>query len=227
MGHTVFYRSGLLAVTALVVALVVWPVTSEAQLGDVTGTITGTTSNLIGTITGTTGTITGTLLGTTTVLGGTGTLVAGTSDVLDASSPTGAAGSLAAGEVLHAVTIGYPDQIDSEASLAALALNVAGTSIGADAVMSRASAVASGAYGISNIDGLAINGVPIPVTGDPNQTIGIPGGVLIINEQQVGSDGTMVVNALHAVVSGIADVVVASAMAGRSGGSATALQASY
>src|SRR5437870_13837725 len=128
MGHTVFYRSGLLAVTAVVVALVVWPVTSEAQLGDVTGT----TSNLIGTITGTTGTITGTLLGTTTVLGGTGTLVEGTSDVLDASSPTGAAGSLAAGEVLHAVTIGYPDQIDSEASLAALALNVAGTSIGAD-----------------------------------------------------------------------------------------------
>src|SRR5438093_1530311 len=121
MGHTVFYRSGLLAVTAVVVALVVWPVTSEAQLGDVTGTITGTTSNLIGTITGTTGTM----------------------------------------------------------------------------------------------------------TGDPNQTIGIPGGVLIINEQQVGSDGTMVVNALHAVVSGIADVVVASAMAGRSGGSATALQASY
>jgi len=42
------------------------------------------------------------------------------------------------------VTIGYPDQIDSEASLAALALNVAGTSIGADFVMSRATAGAGG-----------------------------------------------------------------------------------
>jgi len=161
------------------------------------------------------------------VLAGTGTLVAGTSDALGASSLTGSVGSLVAGEVLHAVTIGYPDQIDSEASLAALALNVAGTSIGADFVMSRALAVVDGASGVSNITGLTINGIPIPVTGDPNQTIGIAGGVLIINEQQVGSDGTMVVNALHAVVSGVADVVVASAQAGRSGGSAQALQASY
>ena len=216
MDHTVSHHTGVVAVAAMVVALLVWPVASEAQLGDLTGTITGTT-----------GTVTGTLLGTTTVLAGTGTLVAGTSDALDASSLTGSVGSLVAGEVLHAVTIGYPDQIDSEASLAALALNVAGTNIGADFVMSRALAVADGASGVSNIDGLAINGIPIPVTGDPNQTIGIAGGVLIINEQQVGSDGTMMVNALHAVVSGIADVVVASAQAGRSGGSAQALRASY
>jgi len=216
MDHTVSHHTGVVAVAAMVVALLVWPVASEAQLGDLTGTVTGTTS-----------TITGTLLGTTTVLAGTGTLVAGTSDALDASSLTGSVGSLVAGEVLHAVTIGYPDQIDSEASLAALALNVAGTNIGADFVMSRALAVADGASGVSNIDGLAINGIPIPVTGDPNQTIGIAGGVLIINEQQVGSDGTMMVNALHAVVSGIADVVVASAQAGRSGGSAQALRASY
>src|SRR2546422_612866 len=209
MDHTVSHHTGVVAVAAMVVALLVWPVASEAQLGDLTGTITGT------------------LLGTTTVLAGTGTLVAGTSDALDASSLTGSVGSLVAGEVLHAVTIGYPDQIDSEASLAALALNVAGTNIGADFVMSRALAVADGASGVSNIDGLAINGIPIPVTGDPNQTIGIAGGVLIINEQQGGSDGTMMVNALHAVVSGIADVVGASAQAGRSGGSAQALRASY
>jgi hypothetical protein len=49
----------------------------------------------------------------------------------------------------------------------------------------------------------------------------------LIAEQQVGSDGTMVVNALHAVVSGVADVVVASAQAGLSGGRAQALQAFY
>ena len=169
----------------------------------------------------------GTLLGATAVLGGTGTLVAGTSDVLQASDVTGGIPSLLTGETLHAVTIGYPDQIDSEASLAALALNVAGTSIGADFVMSRATAVAGGATGASNIDGLAINGVPIPVTGDPNQTIGIPGGVLVLNEQQTLPDGTLVVNALHAIVSGVADVAVASATAGLSGGSAQAVQASY
>ena len=169
----------------------------------------------------------GTLLGATAVLGGTGTLVAGTSDVLQASDLTGGIPSLLTGETLHAVTIGYPDQIDSEASLAALALNVAGTSIGADFVMSRATAVVGSSIGASNIDGLAINGVPIWVSGAPNQTIGIPGGLLVLNEQQSLPDGTLVVNALHAIVSGVADVAVASAMAGFSGGSAKAVQASY
>ena len=169
----------------------------------------------------------GTILGATAVLGSTGTVVAGTSDVLQASDTTGGIASLLTGEALHAVTIGYPDQIDSEASLAALALNVAGTSIGADFVMSRATAVAGGAAGASNIDGLSINGAPVPVTGDPNQTIGIPGGLVVLNEQQTLPDGTLVVNALHAIVSGVADVAVASAMAGLSGGSAKAVQASY
>ena len=206
---SVSYRSGLLVVAAMVAALLAWPGAGEAQVD-----LSGPTSTLIGT-----------LLGTTTSLADTGILAAGTSDVLDASSLTGGVGSLVAGEVLHAVTIGYPDQIDSEASLAALALNVAGTNIGADFVMARAMAVVGGASGVSNIDGLSIDGVPIPVTGDPNQTIGIPGGVLTINEQQVAADGTLVVNALHAVVSGVADVVVGSAMAGASGGNAKAVQA--
>jgi hypothetical protein len=169
----------------------------------------------------------GTLLGATTVLGDTGTLVAGTSDALQASSASGGVPNLLTGEALHAVTIGYPDQIDSEASLAALALNVAGTSIGADFVMSRATAVSSGGTGVSNIDGLSINGTPVPVTGAPNQTIGIPGGLVVLNEQQTLPDGTIVVNALHTIVSGVADVTVASATAGLSGGSAKAVQASY
>jgi hypothetical protein len=168
------------------------------------------------------------LLGTTTVLGGTGTLVAGTTNALQASRATGGVASLLTGEVLHAATIGYPDQIDSEASLAALALNLAGSSIGADFVMSRATAaVASGTAGSSSIDGLAINGIPVAVTGAPNQTIGIPGGSLVLNEQQTLPDGTLVVNALHAIVSGVADVTIASSMAGWSGGSAKAVNASY
>src|SRR3989442_15186927 len=71
---------------------------------------------------------------------------------------------------------------------------------------------------LTSVDNLAINGLPIPVTGDPNQRIDVPGGVVIINEQRVSPDGTTVVNALHAVISGVADVVVASATAGASGG---------
>ena len=202
--------SSTAAVTALLGGLWVWPAVSSAQLPLPLPVPP-----------------VGTLLGTTAVLDSTGTLVAGTSDVLQASDTTGGIASLLTGEALHAVTIGYPDQIDSEASLAALALNVAGTSIGADFVMSRATATASSAAGVSNIDGLAINGVPIWVSGAPNQTIGIPGGLLVLNEQQSLPDGTLVVNALHAIVSGVADVAVASAMAGLSGGSAKAVQASY
>jgi len=205
MLHRGSYSSGVLAVAATVTALLVWPAAGEAQLG---GTLPG-----------------GILPGTTTVLADTGTLPAGTSDALQASQLTGGVGSLLTGEVLHAVTIGYPDQIDSEASLATLTLSVAGTSIGADAVMARAMAVAGGGVGISSIDNLSIDGVPVPVTGDPNQTIGIPGGVLVINEQQVSGDGTTVVNALHAIIFGVADVVVGSATAGASGGNATAARA--
>jgi hypothetical protein len=210
MRHRNSFRLGLAA--AVLGGLLVWPAVGSAQLPLPLPVPTPTV---------------GTLSGTTAVLGDTGTLVAGTSNALQASSVTGGIPSLLTGETLHAVTIGYPDQIDSEASLAALALNVAGTSIGADFVMSRATAVVGSSIGASNIDGLAVNGVPIWVSGAPNQTIGIPGGLLVLNEQQSLPDGTIVVNALHAIVSGVADVAVASAMAGLSGGSAKAVQASY
>jgi len=67
--------------------------------------------------------------------------------------------------------------------------------------------------------------VAVPVDGTVNQTVSIPGGQLVLNEQQVLSDGTLVVNALHATVSGVADAVVASATAGPSGGNASAVRA--
>jgi hypothetical protein len=210
-----FRLSSTAAIAALLGGLCVWPAISSAQLLPPLPVPTPIPGPV------------GTLLGATAVLGSTGTIVAGTSDVLQASDTTGGIASLLTGEALHAVTIGYPDQIDSEASLAALALNVAGTRIGADFVMSRATTVTGSAAGVSNIDGLSINGAPIWVSGNPNQTIGIPGGLLVLNEQQTLSDGTLVVNALHAIVSGVADVTVASAMAGLSGGSAKVAQASY
>src|SRR3989441_10786162 len=204
MRHRNSSRLGLAAaVVGVLGGLLVWPAVGSAQL-----TVPVPPQ--------------GTVLGTTTVLAGTGTLAAGTSDALQASGTTGSIPSLLTGEVLHAVAIGYPDQIDSEASLAALRLSVAGTSIGADFIMARAMTLAGGVVGTSNIDNLSINGVPVPVTGDPNQTIGIPGGVLVINEQRVSADGTTVVNALHAIVDGVADVVVAAATAGASGGEARA-----
>jgi hypothetical protein len=190
-------------VTALVVmtaGLLAWPRAGAAQTAAGNARAAGvTTFGLFG--------------GTTTVLADTGTL-AGTDDARDASSVTASVPSVLSGEVLHAVTVGWPDQVASEASLANVGLKVGGTGISADFVMARAMAVLGGAgSGSALIDNLSINGVPVEVTGEPNQTISIAGGQVVINEQTVSAAGTTV-NALHATVSGVADVVVASATAG-------------
>ena len=200
MGHAGSNRPGVLAAAALVAALLTWPMAGEAQL--LTGqarAVRATVFSLLG--------------GTTTVLVDTGAL-GGPSDALHASALTGTVPSLLRGETLHATTIGWPDQVASEASLGALALSVAGTTIGADVVMARALAVLGGTgVGVSDIANLSINGAPIPVSGAPNQTIFIPGGRVVINEQQTSLTST-VVNALHVIVWGVADVVIASATAG-------------
>jgi hypothetical protein len=156
-----------------------------------------------------------TLLGgaTVTALADTGTLGDG-ADAREASQPAGQVSSMLSGTTLHAATIGWPDQVASEASLADLALRLPGATIGADFVMARANAV-QGAAGIGSVDisNLSINGIPIDVTGAPNQTIAVPGGRIILNEQQASASGT-VVNAVHVVIAGVADVVIASATAG-------------
>ena len=154
-----------------------------------------------------------TAFGNTTVLADTGTL-GGTSDAREASQVTGGVPSVLAGEVLHAVTIGWPDQVASEASIANLGLTVAGTTISADLVIARALAATGGAaMGNSGIDNLSVNGIPVYVTGEPNQTVWIPGGQVIVNEQKTSSTGILV-NALRVVVTGVADIVIASATAG-------------
>jgi len=117
-------------------------------------------------------------------------------------------------ETLSASTISWADQVDSEASLGNLSMTVAGVGITADFVMAEASQVLGAAgSGSSTLTNLVINGTPIAVTGAPNQAVWIPGGQVILNEQTISSTGA-VVNALHVVVTGVADVVVASATAG-------------
>ena len=174
----------------------------RAQLIDTTPTIVGNAKA-----------VQSTAFGTTTVLADTGTL-GGTSDAREASQVTGGVPSVLAGEVLHAVTIGWPDQVASEASIANLGLTVAGTTISADLVIARALAATGGAaMGNSGIDNLSVNGIPVYVTGEPNQTVWIPGGQVIVNEQKTSSTGILV-NALRVVVTGVADIVIASATAG-------------
>jgi len=150
----------------------------------------------------------------TTVLSGTGPL-GSTNDALDASLLTGGVPSTLTAETLSATAISYADEVDSAASLGNLNMTVAGIGITADFVMAQASQVLGApGSGSSTLTNLSINGIPVAVTGSPNQAIPVPGGQVIINEQTISSTGTAVVNALHVVVTGVADVVVASATAG-------------
>lgn len=212
----------VIGVAGALAALVAWPGSGQAQLGGVTDPVTSTITS--STTTSTTTTVAGqaaavranvvnTLGGaTTTVLADTGTLQ-DSADARDAWQITGSVPGLLTAEVLEATTIGWPDQVASGASLGALALSVGGTTIGADFVVAEAMALLGAAgSGASYVDNLSVNGVPIAVSGDPNQVVYLVGGRLVINEQQ-GSPGGMVVNALHLIVDGVADVVIGSANA--------------
>ena len=177
------------------------------------GLLAWPTLGLAQTVAGQAEAVQATVLGTTTVLAGTGAL-SGASDALEASSIAGSVPSLLSADSLHAASIGSPDQAYSEASLGSLGMSLAGNTISVDFLMARALQV-TGASGIgtSEIDGLTINGVPVPVSGTANQVVPLIGGTLIINEQQIGAAGALV-SALHIIVSGVADVVIASASAG-------------
>lgn len=122
-------------------------------------------------------------------------------------------------EVLHASTVGQGNHSRAEASVAKLDLTVGGNTIGADFLSARATAMcgpngSSSVSGSSEIAALTINGQTIVVSGQPNQTIPLPldTGRVIINEQS-GNSSDITVNALHIIVNGIADVVIASAHA--------------
>ena len=121
MRHTRSFRWSVFAAAVVGAGLLAWPAAGAAQtvVGDAKA-VQATTFGLIG--------------GTTTVLADTGWL-SGPSDVLDASLITGDVPSLLSGEVLDAVTIGWPDQVVSQANLASLGLTVAGIPISADFVM--------------------------------------------------------------------------------------------
>lgn len=166
-----------------------------------------------------------TVLGVTSTLADTGTL-SSEDDARGASVLSGAISSLGTAETLHAATIssvfGWDslDSVASEASLGNLDLGVAGNTINADLVMARALAPVSGSnVGTTSIDGLTINGFPVDVTGAANQTVSLVGGRIIINEQQTTPTGDLVINALHIIVDGVADVVLGSATAGVGSGS--------
>jgi hypothetical protein len=194
MSKKVWYRLRATAFAIAFAGVSAWPTAGAAQ------TVTGQARAV--------------QVNATTVLTDTGTL-GGTSDARDATLDSGIVPSVLSGEVLRAVTIGWPDQVASETSLANLNMTVGGTGISADLVMAKALAVLGApSTARSIIANLSVNGVPVAVTGMPNQLVSIPGGRMMINEQTVSLNGSTTVNALHATVLGVANVVIASATAG-------------
>src|SRR5437870_2647793 len=217
MGQTKHGRSALGLVALLIAGLLALPSTGLAQLGGLLPpppTSTSTTPTVVGNASAAQVVLLG-LLGTATSTSLASTGISSANAESDVGQDTGSVMSLLGAEVLNAATYSYPDQVDSAASLANLGLTVAGISIYADSVVAEASQVLGAAgSGSSYITNLTINGVRVNVTGDPNQTIGIPGGQIVLNEQTISSTGSAVVNAIHVTVNGVADVVIASATAG-------------
>lgn len=184
------------SVTAFLAGLFLWPSLGAAQ--EVSGQARA---------------VQATLLGATTVISDTGTLNSA-DDAREASLLIASIPMLGGAEVPHATTVSSTDVVTSEATLANLNLSVPGNTVTAGFLLARAMAPVEGqGTGRSSIEGLIINGTPVTVTGTPNQIIPLLGGRIVLNEQQVSATGT-IVNALHIIVDGIADVVLASASAG-------------
>jgi hypothetical protein len=204
----------VIGIAGALAGLATWPGTGQAQLdlGGATQTLTGSTTT--STLTGQASAVAAVVLGTVTSLADSGTLV-DAADPLGTGQPTGSIPGLLSAEALHAATMGWTDQVASEASLGNLAMSVAGVGIAVDTIVSRALAV-SGAVptGLSNIEGLTIGGVPVLPTGAPNQQISLAGLSVVLNEQIQTANG-IIVNALHVTtLDGLINVVVGSANAG-------------
>lgn len=207
MFHPTKSLRGVAATALALTGLLSWPALAAA---DVSGEAAAVKANVLG-VTTLLGTLTPSI---NTALSDTGSLT-GAGDMREASQLTGSVSSLLSAQVLHATTVSAPDEVTSQASLAGLAINIAGNGIRAGLAMAQASAPVGGAaVGESHIEGLVINGVSVVATGEPNQVIPLLGGQIVINEQQVTSTGAVVVNALHIIINGVADIVIASANAG-------------
>jgi hypothetical protein len=185
------------AAQTLTGGLLIWPATGAAQ-----------------TVTGQASAVTAVVLGGVTSLADSGRLV-DAANPLGTGQPSGSIPGLLNAEALHAATMGWGDQVASEASLGNLDMSVGGIGVSANFIMSRALAVSGAApTGLTSIEGLTIAGMPVSLTGYLNQTIYIAGLSVVLNEQIQSANG-IVVNALHVrTFDGLIDVVIGATTAG-------------
>lgn len=190
----------LMVILALATASICWGTTNPAMTFRGQGTA-----------------VTATVLGINTVLGDTGALPtkggALENDLISVNIPL-----VLSGVVAHADAIGVGDHTEASATVTGLNVLCGGVLIKADLLQSRVYVAGSGglapvATGSSQLVNLVIAGTPIVITGKPNQTIKLPVGKVVINEQSQ-SVGAITVSALHIVINGIADIKLARAFAG-------------
>jgi hypothetical protein len=86
-------------------------------------------------------------------------------------------------------------------------------------VVADGSATASGSISITN---LTINGAVVTVTGEPNQTVLVPGGYIVFNEQTVvigNGDADIMITAMHVYIDGCMNGAFGIVKAGITAGS--------
>jgi hypothetical protein len=119
---------------------------------------------------------------------------------------------------LNASITGQNGSTTSEASATGLSITISGNVISASSVHSTAIASCGATLsGKSVIENLVINGTPVIVTGAANQAVYLPGGgMIILNEQSVSrkaKPATITVTGIHIILPNGSDVRVASAKA--------------
>ena len=94
----------------------------------------------------------------------------------------------------------------ANASLGLLGLGVSATLIASHTGAACQGGIASVSGG-SEVANLVIGGQQVSVTGSPNQTIVVPGGRIVINEQTQTAE-SITISALHLMLGGLTDVVI-------------------
>jgi hypothetical protein len=132
----------------------------------------------------------------------------------------GTNGAALSADVFVASTSGasYADfgsKVSSSASLAdVVVLPGSPATLRASFVRSQASVTADQLEGSTQVDGLVFGGLAVQVTGNPNQTVLIPGVATLVINEQVVTDGPVRevrVNALHLTVATGEEVILSSA----------------
>ncbi|MBS2539061.1 Ig-like domain-containing protein [Catenulispora sp. NF23] len=109
-----------------------------------------------------------------------------------------------------------PDSSTANASVQHVGIGLLGIpAIQIGAVTSTSHSVCAGSTGGATIASITVGGIAVPVslTPGPNTTVNLLGIKLILNEQlptDTGTDHTLTVNAVHVIVPGLLDTIVAS-----------------